>query len=123
MQRKPKKMLNESQAKTIEELENLKKQVELLESHRTVDFVTPKQYNDSARRIMVQLEEIEHQFGIYEDNSLNKKFKDAERELDLIEKMLIKMAIMFDEENYNLAIQLALDGVFRELKDGTDKKD
>lgn len=118
-------MLNESQAKTIEELENLKKQVELLESHRTVDFVTPKQYNDSARRIMGQLEEIERQYGIYEDNSLNKGFKEAEKELDLIEKMLIKLSMMFDEENYNLAIQLCLDGIIRDRKelDGTSDKD
>ena len=109
-------MQSVNQQKTLDKLASLRKQVELLESHRTVDFVTPKQYNESANRILRQLEELEAENGIFEDNTLNREFDQAFKELDIIERMLTELVIYFDEQNYNLAIQLALDGIMGEVK-------
>ena len=109
-------MQSVNQQKTLDKLASLRKQVELLESHKTVDFVTPKQYNESANRILNQLEELETEYGIYEDNTLNRDFNLAFKELEKIEQMLTELAIYFDEQNYNLAIQLALDGIMGEIK-------
>ena len=109
-------MQSVNQQKTLDKLASLRKQVELLESHRTVDFVTPKQYSESANRILMQLEELEAECGIYEDNTLNRDFNLAFKELEKIEQMLTELAIYFDEQNYNLAIQLALDGIMGEIK-------
>ena len=109
-------MQSVNQQKTLDKLASLRKQVELLESHKTVDFVTPKQYNESANRILMQLEELETEYGIYEDNTLNRDFNLAFKELEKIEQMLTELAIYFDEQNYNLAIQLALDGIMGEIK-------
>ena len=109
-------MQSVNQQKTLDKLASLRKQVELLESHRTVDFVTPKQYNESANRILRQLEELEAENGIFEDNTLNREFDQSFKELDIIERMLTELVIYFDEQNYNLAIQLALDGIMGEVK-------
>ena len=109
-------MQSVNQQKTLDKLASLRKQVELLESHKTVDFVTPKQYNESANRILRQLEELEAENGIIEGNTLNREFDQAFKELDIIDRMLTELAIYFDEQNYNLAIQLALDGIMGEAK-------
>lgn len=118
-------MLNETQKKTIDRLETLKKEVDLLESHRLVfndsnEFVhiTQKQYNESAHRILSELEEIEHEYGIYEDHSINRKFKEVNHELDNIGKMLKELLRCMTEECYNIDIQLAIDEVIEEIKDG-----
>ena len=128
-------MLNETQKKTLERLETLKKEVDLLESHKLIfndneEFVhiTPKQYNESAHRILSELEEIEHEYGIFEDHSINRKFKEVNQELDVIRKMLNELLRCMTEECYNIDIQLAIDDVIEEIKDEhfdknqTDKK-
>lgn len=116
-------MLNDRQKETLEQLSVLKKEVDLLESHRIVFpdeneqlvHITQKQYNESGNRIVEQLTELEHQYGIYEDNSINRKFKLIRRTLDEIESDLLEMKRGMDEELYNLKIQMTIDEVIDEI--------
>ena len=107
-------MLNESQTKMLEELKSLRQQVELLESHKNVSFVTPKQYYETSRRILNRLEEIEHEFGIFEDNSINRKFNKIREELDVISKMMRELILCIDKENYDLAVKYEIDNILDE---------
>ena len=115
-------MLNDRQKETLEKLSILKKEVELLESHVKVFpdseelvHITPKQYAESGNRIVEKLSEIEHEYGIYEDNSINRKFKLIRRTLDEIESDLLEMKRGMDEELYNLKIQMTIDDVIEEI--------
>lgn len=112
-------MLSEKQQTMINRIETLKKKVELLESHRVVygeSLISPKQYNETTRQILKELEELEHENGIFEDNSLNKKFNDLYRQLTAIERELEKLLIAMDNENYDLAVKMAINGIFEESK-------
>ena len=118
-------MLNDRQKETLEQLSVLKKEVDLLESHRIVFpdeneqlvHITQKQYNESGNRIVEQLSQIEHEYGIYEDNSINRKFKQIKRTLDEVEKDLLEMANGMEEELYNLEVQMVIDEVVDEIND------
>ena len=54
-------------AKQIElqkKLDDMRHQVQLLDSHKTVGLINDKQYNDSLGRIVEQIEEIEEEYGL-----------------------------------------------------------
>lgn len=57
-------ILSEKEKETIDLLENLKKQVNLLDSHKTVGLITDKQYAESLEQIIKKVEKIEEELGI-----------------------------------------------------------
>lgn len=111
-------MLNESQTQTLEELQMLRRQVELLESHRVVFKgentlnITPKQIAQAEYRILRSLEEKERAEGIeVVDNSINGKLKRIDQMITEIKKDLAEFKRYLTEEDYNLEIQLAIDEI------------
>ena len=111
-------MLNENQTKTLEELQMIRRQVELLESHRVVFDgenelnITPKQIAQAEKRILKSLEKIEEENGIEViDNSINGKLKRIDKTLNEIRYDLADFDRYLTEENYNLDIQLAIDEI------------
>ena len=63
-------ILSESQAEAINQLEEIKKRVLLLESHRTLKFITKKQYEDSMIAICRELDLFQVKHGIYEKEEI-----------------------------------------------------
>ena len=121
-------MLNENQTKTLEELQMIRRQVELLESHRVVFNgenelnITPKQIAQAEKRILKSLEKIEEENGIEViDNSINGKLKRIDKALSEIRKDLADFDRYLTEENYNLDIQVALDEILGETNEHTHK--
>ena len=57
-------MISEKQSETLEMIANLRKQVELLDSHRNVGLITAKQYAESLAHIVEKVESIEKEYGI-----------------------------------------------------------
>ena len=112
-------MLNENQQKTLEELQMIRRQVELLESHRVVFDgenelnITPKQIAQAEKRILKSLEKIEEENGIEViDNSINGKLKRIDKTLNEIRHDLADFdRYLTEEENYNLDIQMAIDEI------------
>ena len=121
-------MLNENQQKTLEELQMIRRQVELLESHRVVFNgenelnITPKQIAQAEKRILKSLEKIEEANGIEViDNSINGKLKRIDKALSEIRKDLADFDRYLTEENYNLDIQMAIDEILGETNEHTHK--
>ena len=121
-------MLNEKQKSDLEKLTILRKEVELLESHK-IQFqdgeelvhISQKQYEDSGRRIEQKVAELEKEYGIYEEPStMNRALKQIDRMLAEIEIALCTWEKGLDEELYNLKIQYELDGII-EAADGQVK--
>ena len=120
-------MLNEKQTNDLEKLKILRKEVELLESHK-IQFqdgeelvhISQKQYEDSGRRIEQKVAELEKENGIYEEPStINRMLKEIDRTLSEIEIMLCEWEKGLDEELYNLKIQYELDNIL-EVANGHD---
>ena len=121
-------MLNENHTKTLEELQMIRRQVELLESHRVVFDgenelnITPKQIAQAERRILKSLEKIEEENGIEViDNSINGKLKRIDKTLNEIRHDLADFDRYLAEENYNLDIQMAIDEILGETNEHTHK--
>ena len=120
-------MLNEKQKSDLEKLTILRKEAELLESHK-IQFqdgeelvhISQKQYEDSGRRIEQKVAELEKEYGIYEEPStMNRALKQIDRMLAEIEIALCTWEKGLDEELYNLKIQYELDGII-EVANGHD---
>lgn len=62
-------MLSEKQLKTLDELEDLKKRIHLLDSHKVVGYINNKQYAESLTTIMKEVERIEEQYGVKPENT------------------------------------------------------
>ena len=121
-------MLNEKQKSDLEKLTILRKEVELLESHK-IQFqdgeelvhISQKQYEDSGRRIEQKVAELEKENDIYEEPStINRTLKEIDRSLDEIKIGLCEFSKKQDEELYNLKIQYELDQII-EVADGQVK--
>ena len=116
-------MLNDRQKETLEQLSILRKEVELLESHKKVFadthelvHITPKQYEESGKRIEEKVAEIEKEYGIYEEpNTVNRALKEIGRGLKRIEIMLYEWSKNLDEQYYNAQVQLTIDEVIDEI--------
>ena len=121
-------MLNENQTKTLEELQMIRRQVELLESHRVVFNgenelnITPKQITQAEKRILKSLEAIEEANGIEViDDSINGKLKRIDKTINEIRHDLADFDRYLTEENYNLDIQMAIDEILGETNEHTHK--
>lgn len=57
-------MLSEKKLELLETIANLRKQVDLLDSHKTVGLINNKQYDESLKHIMEKIEKIEEENGI-----------------------------------------------------------
>ena len=57
-------ILSEKQREYQAQLDTLRKQIDLLDSHKTVGLITNKQYNKSLGVIVAKVEELEKEFGI-----------------------------------------------------------
>lgn len=57
-------MLSEKQIETLETLSTLRKQIELLDSHKTMEMIKPKQYNQALAIIAAKVEAIEKEYGL-----------------------------------------------------------
>lgn len=57
-------ILSESKAETLKTLENLRRQVDLLDSHKTVGLISDKQYAQSLAHIVKKIEDIEDEYGV-----------------------------------------------------------
>ena len=120
-------MLNEKQKSELEKLSTLRKEVELLESHKMIygedkefGLLSKKQYEESGKRIEQKVAELEKEYGIYEEPStINRMLKQIDRMLAETEIMLCTWEKGLDEELYNLKIQYELDGII-EVANGHD---
>lgn len=116
-------MLNDSQKEKLEQLSILRKEVELLESHKKVFadtqelvHITPKQYEEAGKHIEEKVAEIEKEYGIYEEpNTVNRSLKEIGRTLKQIEIMLCEWSKNLDEQYYNAQVQLTIDEVIDEI--------
>lgn len=57
-------MLSEHDNETVDKLNSLRTQIELLDSHRTVGLITNKQYAESLETIVNKVETIENEYGL-----------------------------------------------------------
>lgn len=57
-------LLSEKKMKTIDTIAKLRKQVELLDSHKKVGLINNKQYTESLDRIVKYIEMIEQEYDI-----------------------------------------------------------
>ena len=123
--------LTEKQEKTINDLEMLRKRVELLESHKMVmpTLINEKQYRESLKAISDEVEKIEQEYGVKRDDT-NSGLKACLETLNEISIMLGKMQIRhkelpnwddmvknalssagIDDETYNRLVHKAIDEV------------
>ena len=111
-----------------QKVETIKKEVDLLESHRLVfennedEFlhISPKQYEESGRRILQEVAELEREYDTEpQESNINRMLKDIDRHITEIEMMLCEWSKELDEELYNLKIQYELDGII-EVANGHD---
>ena len=109
-----------------QKVETIKKEVDLLESHRLVfesnedEFlhISPKQYEESGRRILQEVAELEREYDTEpQESNINRMLKDIDRHMAEIEMMLCEWSKELDEELYNLKIQYELDNIL-EVADG-----
>ena len=112
-------MLSEEQNRIIERLETLRKEVELLESHKKVygddkefGLLTQKQYYEAGCRIVMALEEIEIELGVgKKESSMNHKLRMITKTIDEIHYMLTYAIARTDEELYSLETQNTMNEV------------
>lgn len=99
-------ILSEKQLEWQERFDSLRKRIDLLDSHKTVELISPKQYNESMRTIVQEIEDLEKENGI-EDNgvSVNDNLMKISDMLDNIEFMLNQLSKSMSEEMANGGIE------------------
>ena len=111
-----------------QKVETIKKEVDLLESHRLVfesnedEFlhISPKQYEESGRRIVQEVAELEREYGVKpRESRINEMLKEISWHIADIEIMLCEWSKDLDEELYNLKIQYELNEI-TEVANGHD---
>lgn len=72
-------MLTEKQIEDLHVLNDLRKQVELLDSHMKVGFISEKQYAETMNNIVRKVEKLEEENGIKPEpiEAFNFMFKDG----------------------------------------------
>lgn len=77
-------MLTESQANDLQLLSDLRRRVELLDSHMNVGYINQKQYFESMANITQKVEELENKYGIKPEplRAFDLMFKDGIEKLD-----------------------------------------
>lgn len=56
--------LTEKKMETLDTIANLRKQIDLLDSHKTVGLINNKQYAESLNNIVKKIEQLEEENGI-----------------------------------------------------------
>lgn len=59
-----KMMLSERQKEALNDIENLRKRIDLLDSHKVVGYINDKQYAESLKSISDEVDRLEKEFGI-----------------------------------------------------------
>ena len=109
--------LTDKQEKTLEDLQMLRRKIELLESHRMVmpELVNDKQYYESLKAISDEVAKIECAYGIKAQRfGVNGNLKTCMETLNNIEDMLNEMQIIQYEEEQD---ELELDDMFEDVFD------
>ena len=57
-------MLSERQKEALNDIENLRKRIDLLDSHKVVGYINDKQYAESLKSISDEVDRLEKEFGI-----------------------------------------------------------
>lgn len=113
-------MIGQEQQRIIDRLNTLRKEVELLESHKLIygddkefGLITEKQYYETGERIVAELEALEDELGVERkpESTINQKLRELRKEFDHFGIMLCAFSKKLDEELYNLKIQETIDEV------------
>ena len=79
----------------LNELDTMRKQVELLDSYKTLEMANDKQYAQSLIVFQNRLSELERESGVDYDTSVNGKLNLISDKMDEIRKSLKEIAMMY----------------------------
>lgn len=112
-------MLSEKQLEIIEYLDSLKKQIELLDSHKVIKLINDKQYQESLETITHKLDRIEVELGIREPETQTTAFdllfgESIEKYNNMLES--VDQLCKRNDELYNQQVHDAVDEVFHDCR-------
>ena len=81
----------------LNELDTAKKQVELLDSYRTLGMANDEQYAESILRFISRVSELEKESGVDYDTSVNGKLNFIYEKLEDVQKSLNELKAMYEE--------------------------
>lgn len=104
-------ILSEKQLEWQEKFDSLRKRIDLLDSHKTVNLINSKQYDESMRAIVQEIEELEKENGIEDNNvSVNENLMKISDILENIEFMINELSKAMKKEISNEQLSLNLFG-------------
>lgn len=97
-------ILNSTDAANIEIIEDLKKRLDFIESHKTLNLITEQQYNDMLKSVVEEIVVLEQQYNIKQmpTETVVDKLKKCLRTLQDIEDDLKSMFPIYKEKDFDL---------------------